>query len=269
MRPTGAGWSQPALRRPAPWGVGRGRSGWQGGYGTRKATGRHAGEVPGLLPLVLMSALVTPPTTGARSRAELIELPPPATDGEIAVEEALAERRSVRSWARSPLALEEVSQLLWAAQGITDRRDGGRAAPSAGALYPLEIYLVATSVTGLEPGLYRYRVARRRLERTAAGELRRRLTAAAGDQDWMDRAPAALVVTGVVAWTAKRYGPWARRYVLMEVGAVAENVYLQATALGLGTTFVGAFDDEAVAELLALPAGEEPFAILPVGRRRR
>jgi SagB-type dehydrogenase family enzyme len=231
-------------------------------------TGRLGGAVPGLLSMLRMSALVTSPTTGARSQGECIRLPAPSADGKMAVAEALGQRRSIRSWARSPLTLEEISQLLWAAQGITDG-DSGRTAPSAGALYPLELYLVASEVTGLEPGLYRYLVERHRLERMAMGELRRKLTAAASGQDWMNRAPAALVVAGVVGRTAKRYGTRARRYALMEVGGVAENVYLQATASGLGTTFVGAFDDKAVAELLALEAGETPFAILPVGRRRR
>ena len=213
-----------------------------------------------------MTRACPPPIRGARSGRTTVELPAPSVDGRIAVEKALGERRSVRSYARSPLTLQQLSQLLWAAQGATDQ-DGGRTAPSAGALYPLELYLVATEVAGLEAGVYHYLVERHRLERVVAGDLRRRLTAAARGQDWMSRAPAALVVTGVVARTAQKYGGRARRYVQMEVGAVAENVHLQATAAGLGTTFVGAFDDAAVTELLGLAVGEEPFAILPVGKR--
>ena len=232
-----------------------------------KRASRLAGEIPVLLSMFLMSALLGPPTDGARYQGRRIELPAPTGEGSVAVEEALAKRRSIRSYARSPLTLQEVSQLLWAAQGATDR-DGGRAAPSAGALYPLEVYLVATEVTGLEAGIYRYLVEPHRLESVAAGNLRDKLTAAAWGQDWMSRAPAALVVTGVVARTAGKYGGRAGRYVHMEVGAVAENVYLQAAAMGLGTTLVGAFDDQAVAQLLGLAAGEEPFAILPLGRRR-
>ncbi|MCP4205343.1 MAG: SagB/ThcOx family dehydrogenase [bacterium] len=197
-----------------------------------------------------------------------IDLPAPFSVGEVTVEEALERRRSIRSYASSALTLEEVSQLLWAAQGITGE-DGERTAPSAGALYPLEIYLVAADASGLEPGVYRYLIEDHGLQLVSTGDVRRELTAAAWDQDWMSRAPAALVVAGVVERTAKKYGSRARRYVLMEVGGVTENVSLQAVAIGLATTFVGAFDDGAVAGLLGLKAGEEPFAILPVGRRRR
>lgn len=216
--------------------------------------------------MLLGSAIFTE-SGSEEERRESLELPTPSATGEMAVEEALRRRRSTRSFVRSPLTLEEISQLLWAAQGIT-AEDGGRTAPSAGALYPLEIYLVATEVTALEAGVYRHLIEPHRLHLLAAGDVRSRLTAAAWDQHWMDRAPAALVVTGVVERTAKEYGSRARRYVLMEVGAVTENVHLQATAIGLSTTFVGAFDDAKVTRLLGLRAGERPFAILPVGQLR-
>lgn len=232
-----------------------------------RRTGRLARKVRALLSMLPMSTLVTLPATTARAEVESIALSAPAADGGMPVEEALERRRSVRSYARSPLTLAEISQLLWAAQGIT-AKDGGRTAPSAGGLYPLELYLVAGDVDGLEPGVYRYLIERHRLQKVAAGDIRRELMAAARDQRWVGRAPATLVVAGVVGRTAKKYGSRAGRYVWMEVGCVAENVYLQATAIGLGTTLVGAFDDEPVAQLVGLEAGEEPFAILPVGRRR-
>lgn len=195
-----------------------------------------------------------------------VELPAPDTGGEVPLEQTIEDRRSVRSWARSPVTLQELSQLLWAAQGIT-ARDGRRSAPSAGAKYPIEITVVVERVDGLDPGLYRYDPERHLLRPVAAGRFTDQLTAAALSQNWMRSAPASLVIAGVVARTASKYGARAPRYVHMEVGAVAENVYLQATALGLGTTFVGAFDDEAVSRVAQLSDGESPFAILPFGRR--
>ena len=173
---------------------------------------------------------------------EFVKLPEPRREGPVSVERALAERRSVREFASGPLALAEVAQLLWAAQGITHPR-GKRTAPSAGALYPLELYLVAGAVSGLSPGLYRYEPKRHRLRRAATGDLRGPLSRTALEQEWVAEAPAVLVFTAVHARTARKYGRRAPRYVHMEVGHAAQNVYLQAQALGLGTVMVGAFRD--------------------------
>lgn len=200
-------------------------------------------------------------------REQPIALPEVELGGEMSIEEAINERRSVRGFSRDSLALGEVSQLLWAAQGVTGRR-GFRAAPSAGALYPLELYLVAGDVEGLSPGVYRYRQSKHDLVPVASGDQRRRLAKAALDQDWVRRAPAVLVITGIYRRTTGKYGQRGRRYVHIEVGHAAQNIYLQATARGLGTVMVGAFDDDEVREALGLPEDHEPLGLMPLGHRR-
>lgn len=198
--------------------------------------------------------------------ARTVTLPEPRREGELSVEAALEARHSVREFSGESMTLAQVGQLLWAAQGMTG--GGRRAAPSAGALYPLEVYLLAGDVDGLAAGLYRYRPRGHELVQTSGDDVRPALVSAALDQDWFEGAPAVMVIAAVVSRTAVKYGDRAARYVHMEVGAVAENVYLQAAALGLGTTYVGAFDDARVRQVLSLSQDESPFAILPVGRPR-
>lgn len=193
-----------------------------------------------------------------------IALPAPDLDGQMPLELAIEQRRSERRFADRPLSLANLSQLVWAAQGITGQ-DGGRAAPSAGALYPLELYVVAGDVESLTAGVYRYRPERHALTKSAEGDRRDELAAAALDQSWIRRAPMVLVFTGVYARTAASYGPRARHYTYMEVGHAAQNVYLQATARELATVIVGAFDDDAVRQTLALPAEHAPLGLMPVG----
>ena len=196
-----------------------------------------------------------------------IALPEPSVDGTVPVEQALLRRRSVREFASEPLSLPAVSQLLWAAQGVTDP-DGKRSAPSAGALYPLEVHLVAGAVSGLRPGVYRYDPGEHKLEIRAEGDARARVASAALDQDWVADAPAILVITAVYGRTARKYGERSARYVHIEAGHAAQNVYLQAVALGLGTTLVGAFRDPELAAAVELPSREKPLALLPVGKPR-
>ena len=198
---------------------------------------------------------------------EPVQLPPPELDGGLSVEGALHRRRSVREFARAPLSLEDVSQILWAAQGITERPKL-RTAPSAGALYPLEIFLVAGDVEQLRAGVYLYREDTHELVLLLAGDYRKRLAAAALDQTWMQRAPAVAVIAGVPQRSARKYGQRARRYVHIEVGHVAQNVYLQAVARGLGTVIVGAFDDSRVQRILGLPADHLPLGLMPFGKPR-
>jgi SagB-type dehydrogenase family enzyme len=195
------------------------------------------------------------------------------------VEQALLERRSIRRYDSGPLTLEELGQLLWAAQGITHRvpesppgfpwewRGGYRTAPSAGALYPLELYAVVGHVDGLRPGLYRYVPVEHALRAESRGDLRAELARAAHGQTVVSSAPVSLLFAGVPARTAAKYGERAGRYVHMEVGAAGENVFLQCESLGLATVFVGAFDDQKAKQAIGLPAGEDVFAIMPVGRR--
>jgi SagB-type dehydrogenase family enzyme len=194
-------------------------------------------------------------------------LPTPQTQGELSLEEALSQRRSIRDYAPEPLTLAEVGQILWAAQGIT-HPDGYRTAPSAGALYPLEVYLVAGDVTDLPPGVYRYRPLKHELIPVQSGELRAPLCAASLGQESIEEAPAVVVITAVYERTARKYGQRARRYVHIEVGHAAQNVYLQAAADGLATVIVGAFHDEKVQSVLGLPADHEPLALMPLGHPR-
>jgi SagB-type dehydrogenase family enzyme len=208
------------------------------------------------------------------STAGRAELPPPAWDGRHSVEQALAERRSVRRYADTPLTLAEVSQLLWAAYGVTqplpgipELGGGFRTAPSAGALYPLELYLVAGAVTGLGPGIYRYRPGPHDLILERAGDGRRALLLAAFGQTMVGNAPASLVYSAVFSRNTGKYGQRGReRYVCMDLGHSAENVYLQCGSLGLGTCGIGAFNDDAVRLVVRMPKEEEPLYIMPLGR---
>ena len=204
------------------------------------------------------------PIAMGQNISETIRLPPPSTNGAMSVEEVLQNRRSIRDFAALPLSLEAMSQLLWSAQGITSP-DGYRTAPSAGALYPIEIFVVVGNVQKLDAGVYRYAPEEHELIPFGEGDRRRRLSEAALNQMWMAQAPAILVVTGVVERTERKYRARALRYVQIEVGHVAQNVYLQATALGLGTVFVGAFRDERVTDVLRLPEDHSVFCLMPVG----
>lgn len=204
-----------------------------------------------------------PPATPG---AELVKLPPPALKGAVSVEEALHARRTVRHFAARALDLPQVSQLLWATQGITDPR-GLRTAPSAGATYPLEIYLVAgeRGVTGLAPGLYRYRPGEHALELTLKGELRAPVARACLSQSWMADAPVMVVFAAEFRRCTARYGERGVMYTHMEVGHAGENLFLQAGALGLAAGIVGAFTDKALGETLRLPREHAPLLVMPVG----
>ena len=189
-----------------------------------------------------------------------ITLPPPRLKGEMSLEEAIAARRSVRSYADTPLSLEEIGQLLWAAQGITGKRDIKRAAPSAGGRCPLEFYVCWAE------GVWHYRPQGHRLVLHLAEDVRGPLAQAAWEQRFVAQAPVVFAVAGVFERTTSRYGERGRiRYVPMDVGHAAQNLLLEAVALGLASVPVGAFDDAAVARVLQLPAEQEPLYLLPVG----
>ncbi len=205
------------------------------------------------------------PATDEDAVQEVV-LPEAAHTGRASLEEAIVGRRSLRSFGAEPLRLEDVAQLLWATQGVTDTSRGLRTAPSAGATYPLETYLVAGDVSGLTAGIYRYDPRTHRLAQTGAGDVRNDLAAAALSQSFIAEAPASIVIACAYARTEQRYGDRAERYVHMEAGHAAQNLALQAVSLGLGTVPVGAFRDDPVAALLELPAEEEPLYILPIGR---
>jgi SagB-type dehydrogenase family enzyme len=192
--------------------------------------------------------------------AEVVELSEPRVEGPVSLEEAVAARRSIRSYDGTPLQAAEVSQLLWAAQGVTEAGSRGRAAPSAGGTYPLELYLVTAD------GLARYLPAEHRLALLGGGDLRPELAAATGGQQWVADAAVVVVIAAVFERTAGRYGERAERYVYLEAGHAAQNLLLQATALGLGAVPVGAFRDAEVADLLSLPGDHVPVYLIAVGR---
>lgn len=196
-----------------------------------------------------------------------IKLPRPRLKSEISIEEALHKRRSVRDFKKETLPLATIAQLLWAAQGITGN-EGLRTAPSAGALYPLEVYLVSGAVEELPAGVYHYNPSGHRLKRVATGDKRKLLAAATGGQSAVSQGAAALVFTAVYERTSGKYGERATRYVHMEAGHAAQNVYLQAAALTTGTVVIGAFSDLLVKQVLSLPRGEEPLYLMPVGMPR-
>ena len=188
----------------------------------------------------------------------VIELPAPELNGTRSLEESLHERRSVREYATTPLELDELGQLLWAGQGITDD-DGHRTAPSAGARYPLELY----AVTAAE--LMHYLPAGHRVEQRADTTTLGELSDAAFDQRFVGSAPVVVVIAADPARTEREYGAMAEDLVNREAGHAAQNILLQATALGLAAVPVGGFDPAAVARLLALPSGQSVLYLIPVG----
>jgi SagB-type dehydrogenase family enzyme len=194
-----------------------------------------------------------------------VELPEPRRDGSISLEHCINQRRSVRYFSDQALTKDELGQLLWAAQGVTGP-DGGRAVPSAGALYPPELNVLARNVASLTSGIYRYQVGRHELHLASSGYDPEALIDAAFGQDWIASAPACISIAAIFERTTVKYGDRGHRYVCLEAGHAAENVMLQAVALGLATTMVGAFSDGDVGRVLCLNANEAPLCLIPVGR---
>ena len=218
----------------------------------------------------------------------VIKLPPPRLKGKVSLEEAIAKRRSVRKYRSGPLTLSQLSQILWSAQGITGAGKH-RAAPSAGATYPLEIFVVIGKQTviviasqsserseeaakqslgreELPAGIYHYEVDSHSLSLHQQGDLRRDLARAALDEGFIADAPVDIVICALYTRTSYTYGRRGERYVHMEVGHVGENIHLQAVALGLATVEVGAFDDEEVKKVLRLDEQIRPLYIMPIGK---
>ncbi len=197
----------------------------------------------------------------------LIYLPLPVFKGNISLEEAILYRRSIREYLDKPLTLRQLSQLLWAAQGITETHWGFRASPSAGATYPLEVYVVVgeNGVEGLNAGVYRYRPHSHSLVLVRSGDIRMKLYEACLNQEWVRDAPVVLVIAAEYERTTRIYGERGIRYVHMEVGHVGQNIYLEATALGLGTVAVGAFYDDDVRVIIGAPENHHPLYVMPIG----
>ncbi len=199
--------------------------------------------------------------------SSLVVLPKPVIRAGTSLEQTLAQRRSHRTFADTPVTLAQLAQLLWAGQGRTGDYDG-RTAPSAGGVHPLRLYVVAGLVDGLSSGIYRYRPATHDLETLATGDLRAALRAATGHQECLGEGAVDIVIGAATAATAERYGERGLRYLHMEAGHVGQNICLQATALGLVTTTVAAFDDDAMASGAGLEPGEIALYAMPVGHPR-
>ncbi len=194
------------------------------------------------------------------SETAIIKLPAPKLDGPVSVEKALSQRRSIRTYKDEPLNLAQVSQILWAAQGITDPKSGKRTAPSAMATYLLELYVISGDVSGLPPGMYKYQAEGHQLVEVAKGDMKAKLFESAG-QAPIKAAPAALVIAGD---SERSRNP---NSMYLEAGHAAQNVYLQAVSLNLGTVVMAGFKPEEVKEALNLPKGEVVIYIMPLGRK--
>ena len=202
------------------------------------------------------------------SQPAQIELPAPTQKGGMSLAEAIAKRRSIRDFAPGVISQSQLSEILWAAQGITDSPWRSRTVPSAGATYPLEVFAVCgdNGVEAIGDGIYHYNIDSHSLTCHCQGDVRLELAKAALDQEFIYQAPVDIVICALYERTARRYGARGERYVHIEVGHAGQNIYLQATALGLATVAIGAFYDEPVREALRLDKQYKPLYIMPVGK---
>lgn len=226
-----------------------------------EAQGRLRALLPGVVTLMLLTSL--------NSHAGDFSLPAPSYKGTVSVEEALKFRRSQRSFKRRALTLKQLSQMLWAAYGVTAVSSGRqlKTAPSAGATYPIDIYAVVGEggVESLAPGVYHYRPESHSVRPVSSGDVRTQVAAACLRQMWMAQAPLFVAITGEYARCSAKYGPRGVIYTHIEAGHVGQNVFLQAEAMGLKAGIVGAFEKEDVGKALGIPAAHEPLVIMPVG----
>ena len=198
---------------------------------------------------------------------EKMQLPKPKRQGTLTVERAIEQRRTVRAFGSQMLQLDQLSQLLWSAQGITGRRGFKRSAPSAGALYPMDVYVVIgqASVAQIDSGVYHYEPSGHELSPISRLDLRKGVDRASLSQMWMAQAPINFVITAQYSRITGKYGKRGVRYALIEAGHIGQNIYLQAEALGLKAGIVGAYHDEKLIEIMNLPHSHEPLLIMPAG----
>ena len=226
-----------------------------------------------MLTKLLISVLLLTVITVCNATSPVIgftALPAPKLDGDTSVEKALQSRRSTRQYTDGKITIQQLSQILWSAYGITQPmsnfRGGLRTAPSAGAMFPFEIYVVIGKVDRLKPGIYKYYSEEHKILEILDKDIREDLAAVASNQNMFKNAPITIVYTAIFSKMTERYGSrGAERYVWIDLGHSAQNVYLQATAMGLGTCAVGAFDDAKLKDLLLLPESEQPLYLMPVG----
>ena len=218
-----------------------------------------------LLGYMTMISNAFPGRAEEREKIKSIQLPAPSAEGKMSLEAAIEKRRSRRRFEDKALKLAQISQILWAAQGITEKGGIKRAAPSAGALYPLEIYLVVRKVEGLEAGVYHYNPAKHTIDLILKGNYQNPLARACLGQMFIADAPVCIVITAEYERTTVKYGRRGIRYVHMEAGHAGQNICLQVVSLGLGTVSVGAFQDEEVSRVLNLPKAHRPLYVFPIG----
>jgi SagB-type dehydrogenase family enzyme len=215
--------------------------------------------------------LIWPKSYGTEQRIVMgtVNLPEPQITGSVSVEQAIHDRRSVRRYTNEPLTLQDVSQLMWAAQGITNQETQFRAAPSAGHTYPLEVYILIGkgSVNGLNEGLYHYNPFNNTLEQILGNDARPELSQAANGQPWVKEAPVDIIITGNYQKMIDKYKDekLSTRFVDMEAGHVGENIYLEAESLNMVTVALGSFKDDSVHQILRIPGNEKTLYIYPVG----
>lgn len=214
--------------------------------------------------LVLVASPLSESIASQQTTGSTISLPKPDVSHGMPLNAALKSRRSHRRFSDKSISLTELSQLLWSAQGVTNFF-GFRTAPSAGALYPLEIYLVVSNVEPLSQGIYHYKPDSHELEFIAKGEYHKQLSQAANQQSSIKKAAATFVITAVIERTARKYGPRAKQYVHIEAGSAAQNIYLQAVSLQLGTVYIGSFKDNDVLQLMQLPLVHKTLGLMPIG----
>lgn len=232
------------------------------GEGGESSMGERFHKETILTPLSVIKSIFRftspPPPLKKYKTGKEIKLPKPDLRG-LYLEEAIKKRRSIRHYKNEPLQLKEVSQLLFAAQGVTGRAGGQplRSAPSAGALYPFEIYLIVNDVEGLQKGIYHYSPIEHSIEMIRSGDYRGEITRACLDQEMVGEAGVVFVLTAIFERTTWKYGERGYRYVYMEAGHISQNIYLQATSLGLGSVVIGAFYDKKVDKLLGIDGERE------------
>ncbi|MFN4245095.1 MAG: SagB/ThcOx family dehydrogenase [Brevinematia bacterium] len=195
----------------------------------------------------------------------IIKLPDVKKDSNFSLETAIYKRRSIRNYSHKTLKIEDISTILWAGQGITLEKEGLRSVPSAGALYPIELYLVSYKVENLKPGVYKYFPHNHHIKLTKEGDFRESLFSACLLQEWIRECNASIVISAIFERTTKKYGERGKKYVYIEAGCVAQNIHLVSERLGIGTVIVGAFSENEVKKIISMEHNEIPIALMPLG----
>jgi SagB-type dehydrogenase family enzyme len=197
----------------------------------------------------------------------IIKLPEPYIDSKVSLEKTLWERRSQRTYKAFPLDIKEISQLLWAGQGITDYEHGKRTAPSANAKYPLDLYLVVFYADGLDKGIYEYLPEKHGLKKVFEDTKRDDIIKACNFQGAVSQSSVTIIIAGTYTRMSDKYNESDIRFTYAEVGHTSQNIFLQATALGLGTVVIGGFKQDELSKVLQFPVDTKALYVMPVGKK--